>query len=275
MQRLPILKTYKLLIDGKFERSESGRSFTTVSGNMCRASRKDFRNAVVVARGAFGGWSKRSAYNRGQILYRMAEMLEARRTQFIDERVTEGAKPAAAAAEIQAAIDLLVHDAGWSDKHAQVFSAVNPVSSAHFNFSVPEPMGVVVLVTPASKTPFLDLIGMLAPVIVSGNTAVALLPEAASGSTVTFGEILETSDVPGGVVNLLTGQLAELLPHLTSHMDVNALYLALESPDDRILAQTNAALNLKRLVMYDASVPAPYRISDFTEIKTTWHPVAT
>lgn len=275
MQRLPILKTYKLLIDGKFERSESGRSFTTDSGNMCRASRKDFRNAVVVARGAFGGWSKRSAYNRGQILYRMAEMLEARRTQFIDERVTEGSKPAAAAAEIQAAIDLLVHYAGWSDKHAQVFSAVNPVSSAHFNFSVPEPMGVVVLVTPASKTPFLDLIGMLAPVIVSGNTAVALLPEAASGSTVTFGEILETSDVPGGVVNLLTGQLAELLPHLTSHMDVNALYLALESPDDRILAQTNAALNLKRLVMYDASVPAPYRISEFTEIKTTWHPVAT
>lgn len=274
MSRIKILKTYKLLIDGKFERSESGRSFSTVSGNLCRASRKDVRNAMVAARGAFGGWSSRSAYNRGQILYRMAEMLEARRTQFVDERLTEGAKAAAAAAEIQASIDLLVHYAGWADKYAQVFSAVNPVSSAHFNFSVPEPTGVVVVVTPASKTPFLDFIGMLAPVIVSGNTAVVLLPEAAAASTVSFGEILETSDLPGGVVNLLTGQLSELLPHLTSHMDVNALYLALTDPADRVLAQTNAALNLKRLVMHNPSTPAPYRISDFTETKTTWHPVA-
>lgn len=272
MARLPILKTYKIFIGGKFERSESGRYFETASGNMYRSSRKDFRNAMVSARSAVSGWSAKSGYNRGQILYRLAEMLEARKDQFIQERITEGAKAKAAEAEVLGAIDRLVYYAGWCDKYTQVFSAVNPVASSHFNFSVPEPTGVVVGISPA-KEPFLNLIGMIAPVIASGNTCIILLPEAASGSTVSFAEILETSDVPGGVVNLLTGLVSELLPHLTSHMDVNALYLALDDADHRKIAQEHAALNVKRLSFYEDAVPNPYIITDFTELKTTWHPI--
>jgi acyl-CoA reductase-like NAD-dependent aldehyde dehydrogenase len=272
MSRLTVLKTYKIFIGGAFERSESGRYFETASGNMCRASRKDFRNAMTAARGAVGGWSAKSGYNRGQILYRIAEMLEARKAQFIQERITEGATSAQAETEVHATIDRLVYYAGWCDKYTQVFSSVNPVASSHFNFSVPEPTGVVVAISPASS-PLLSLIGMIAPIITSGNTCVVLLPESASGSTVTFAEILETSDVPGGVVNLLTGYVSELLPHLTSHMDVNALWLALDSPEDRKLSQENAALNVKRLTFYEETEPNPYLITDFTEIKTTWHPI--
>ncbi len=272
MPRIPILKTYKIFIGGKFERSESGRYFETASGNMCRSSRKDFRNAMVSARSSVSGWSTKSGYNRGQILYRLAEMLEARKDQFIQERITEGAKAKAAEAEVLGAIDRLVYYAGWCDKYTQVFSAVNPVASSHFNFSVPEPTGVVVGISPA-KEPFLGLISMIAPIIASGNTCIILLPETASGSTVSFAEILETSDVPGGVVNLLTGLVSELLPHLTSHMDVNALYLALEDADHRKLSQENAALNVKRLSFYEDVAPNPYLITDFTELKTTWHPI--
>jgi acyl-CoA reductase-like NAD-dependent aldehyde dehydrogenase len=272
MSRLPILKTYKIFIGGAFERSESGRTFQTASGSMCRASRKDFRNAMTVARGAVGGWSARSGYNRGQILYRLAEMLEARKAQFIQERVTEGASAKHAETEVHASIDRLVYYAGWCDKYTQVFSAVNPVTSSHFNFSVPEPTGVVVAISPEAS-PLLSLVGMIAPIIASGNTCVILLPEAASGSTVSFAEILETSDVPSGVVNLLTGLVSELLPHMTSHMDVNALWLALDSADHRTLAQENAALNVKRLSFYEETEPNPYLITDFTEIKTTWHPI--
>lgn len=272
MSRLPVLKTYKIFIGGAFERSESGRTFQTASGQMCRSSRKDFRNAMTVARAAVGGWSARSGYNRGQILYRLAEMLEARKAQFIQERVTEGATSGQAETEVLAAIDRLVYYAGWCDKYTQVFSAVNPVASSHFNFSVPEPTGVVVAISPAAS-PLLSLVGMIAPIIASGNTCVVLLPESGSGSTVSFAEILETSDVPGGVVNLLTGHVSELLPHLTSHMDVNALWLALESAEDRKLAQENAALNVKRLTFYEETDPNPYLITDFTEIKTTWHPI--
>lgn len=272
MARLPVLKTYKIFIGGKFERSESGRYYQTASGNMCRASRKDFRNAMTSARGSVAGWSSKSGYNRGQILYRLAEMLEARKDQFIQERITEGAKSKAAEAEVLGAIDRLVYYAGWCDKYTQVFSAVNPVASSHFNFSVPEPTGVVVGISPA-KEPFLGLIGMIAPIIASGNTCIILLPETSSGSTVSFAEILETSDVPGGVVNLLTGLVSELLPHLTSHMDVNALYLSLEDADHRKLAQENAALNVKRLSFYEDVDPNPYLITDFTELKTTWHPI--
>ncbi len=272
MSRIPILKTYKIFIGGKFERSESGRYFETASGNMCRSSRKDFRNAMASARSAVSGWSSKSGYNRGQILYRLAEMLEARKDQFIQERITEGAKAKGAEAEVLGAIDRLVYYAGWCDKYTQVFSAVNPVASSHFNFSVPEPTGVVVCISPV-KEPFLNLIGMIAPIIASGNTCIILLPEAASGSTVSFAEILETSDVPGGVVNLLTGLVSELLPHLTSHMDVNALYLALQDADHRKLSQENAALNVKRLSFYEDVAPNPYIITEFTELKTTWHPI--
>lgn len=272
MSRLPVLKTYKLFIGGAFERSESGRYFETASGSMCRASRKDFKNAMTSARAAVSGWAAKSGYNRGQILYRIAEMLEARKAQFIQERITEGATAKQAESEVLASIDRLVYYAGWCDKYTQVFSAVNPVASSHFNFSVPEATGVVVGITPASS-PLLSLVGMMAPIIASGNTCILLLPELASGSTISFAEVLETSDVPGGVVNLLTGHVSELLPHMTSHMDVNALWLALDSASDRKLAQEHAALNVKRLTFYEETEPNPYLITEFTEIKTTWHPI--
>ncbi|KPQ00490.1 MAG: NAD-dependent aldehyde dehydrogenase [Bacteroidetes bacterium HLUCCA01] len=282
--RIPVLKTYKLYIGGKFERSESGRyiPYLDKSGhqvaNICLASRKDFRNAVVAARNAFGGWSGKTAYNRSQILYRMAEMMEGRSAQFIEEMVLEGSGKKEATLQVQTAVDRLVYFAGWCDKYHQVFGGVNPVASAHFNFSVPEPIGVVA-VLPAERQTLAGLITAIAPVIASGNTCVVLASQLAPLSSLTFTEIVATSDVPGGVVNVLTGTLEELLEQFSTHMDVNAIACHGTNPETIRTIQQNAALNVRRVKIYtdaaiaDSKCENPYRITDFTEIKTTWHPV--
>lgn len=278
--RINVLKTYKIYIGGKFERSESGRYYALTDkngnqiANICLSSRKDFRNAVVSAREAFGGWSTRSAYNRSQILYRIAEMLEGRIAQFIDERVLEGSSRKKAEAEITEAIDKLVYYAGWCDKYQQVFGSVNPVASSHFNFSVPEPIGVVSVIAPSENT-LLGLITAIAPIIVSGNTCVVLASENNPLSSLTFTEVLGTSDLPGGVVNILTGKESELLESFSTHIDVNALaYFGKDSESWKTIQQ-NAALNIRRVKQYESakSTENPYRILDFMEIKTTWHPI--
>ena len=226
--RMPVAKTYKIYIDGKFPRTESGRYFTidggdgSVIANICRGSRKDFRNAVVAARKAFPGWSGASAYLRGQILYRIAEMLEGRAEQFVAELVLQGVAKRRARKEIDASIDRLIYYAGWSDKYQQVFSAVNPVSSPHFNFSVLEPAGVVSVLAP-DDSGLLGLVSNIAPVIVGGNTTVVLASEQRPLCAVSFAEVLHASDVPAGVVNILTGYREELTGQFASHMDVNAV----------------------------------------------------
>lgn len=281
--RIGVMKTYKLYIDGKFPRTESGRYdiFTDASGkaiaNIGRSSRKDFRDAVVAARKAQQGWAGRSAYNKGQILYRIAEMLEGRRAQFVEELGSEGLSAAAAGAEVSAAVDRLIYYAGWSDKYQQVFSAVNPVESAHFNFSVPEPTGVVSILAPASNG-LLGLVSVIAPAIVGGNTVIVLCSEAHPLSAITFAEVLHTSDLPGGVVNILTGQASELVSHFSNHMDVNAVVYCGEDVGFRKTIQENASLNVKRPYFYSGdcareSAQSPYRIMDLQEIKTTWHPI--
>ncbi|HEY5719748.1 MAG TPA: aldehyde dehydrogenase family protein, partial [Gammaproteobacteria bacterium] len=219
--RLGVLKTYKIYVGGKFPRSESGRYYQVVDrdrrtlANICLSSRKDFRDAVVAARTAFKGWSTSSAYLRGQILYRIAEMLEGRRGQFVDELYAQGGTRAAAAAEVDATTDLLVYYAGWADKYQQVFSSVNPVASSHFNFSLREPTGVVSLLAP-EDSPLLGLVASLAPIITGGNTCVVLASESRPLAAVSFAEVLHSSDVPAGVVNILTGRQAELLEHFAS-----------------------------------------------------------
>src|SRR5438046_1204992 len=226
--RLPVLKTYKIFIGGKFPRTESGRYYPlkNASGepiaNMCLASRKDFREAVLAARAAQGGWAKRSAYNRAQILYRIAEMLEGRATQFIDELTQTGLAASAARTEIEVSIDRVLYYAGWADKFQQIFSSVNPVSSSHFNFSLLEPTGVVSIISPES-TSLIGLISTIAPTIAGGNTCIALASTSKPLSAVTLSEVLATSDLPGGVVNILTGQRSELIDHFAGHMDVNAI----------------------------------------------------
>ena len=227
-QRIAVAKTYKIYIGGKFPRTESGRYFAhkdkkgNVIANMCRSSRKDFRNAVVAARNAEAGWAKASAYLRGQVLYRIAEMLEGRREQFISELALQGATQKAAEKEVDLCIDRLIYYAGWSDKYQQVFSAVNPVSSSHFNFSVLEPTGVVSILAP-DDSGLLGLITNIATVIAGGNTCVVLASESKPLSAVSFAEVLHASDVPGGVVNILTGFRSELTEQFASHMDVNAV----------------------------------------------------
>ena len=282
--RVAVAKTYKLYIGGQFPRTESGRYFPfhdsrgAIVANVCRASRKDFRNAVVAARAAFGGWSATSAYLRGQVLYRIAEMLEGRGEQFVAELVTEGSTKRQAASEVDASIDRLIHFAGWSDKYQQVFSAVNPVASSHFNFSVLEPMGVVAVVAPEAPG-LLGLVGNLAPAIVGGNAAVVLASEARPLSAVSFAEVLHASDVPPGVVNILTGYRQELCPHLASHMDVNAVVLAEGDTDAARDVQHEAAANIKRVVLRggidwaSGDAANPYLIQDTQETKTTWHPI--
>ena len=280
MSRLSVKKTYKLYVDGKFPRTESGRYYELhdkkerLLANVSRSSRKDFRNAVVAARKAQGGWAKSSAYLKGQILYRVSEMLEGRSEQFIEELMAQGRTPAAARKEVAAAIDLFVHYAGWSDKYQAVFSSVNPVASPHFNFSMPEPTGVVAAVAPESSG-LLGLCSVVAPIMVGGNTSVVLAPKERPLCAVTFGEVLNSSDVPGGVVNLLTGFVDELLPVMSSHMDVNALLLCSDDPEAAKLARENAAENVKRVVVAPDKVlgESPYHVMDFQEIKTTWHPV--
>ena len=281
--RIAVRKTYKLYIGGAFPRSESGRSYEVRGfdggflANAALASRKDARDAVVAARRAFPGWSGATAYNRGQVLYRVAEVLEGRRAQFADEvRLATGLPAAAAFAEVDAAVDRWVWYAGWSDKIAQVRGGANPVAGPYFNFSVPEPAGVVAILAP-QESALLGFVSVLAPAIVSGNTAVVLASERYPLSAVTLAEVLATSDVPGGVVNVLTGRVAEVAPWLASHMDVNAIDLA-GAPgalaDDLAVA---AAENLKRVIRLPggdwAAEPGLERMFGFLETKTVWHPM--
>lgn len=283
MGRLEVLKTYKIYIGGKFPRTESGRYYTPENkkgeqlGNICLSSRKDVRNAVVAARKAFGGWAERPAFNRSQILYRIAEMLEGRKGQFIDELVFQGASQKEANAEVELSIDRLIYYAGWCDKINQVLGSVNPVSSSHFNFSVTEPTGVVGVV-PEEKSSLIGLISLVAPVIASGNTCVVLASESKPLCAITFAEVLATSDVPGGVVNILTGMRSEMIKPLTTHMDVNAMAYAGDSIEEIKLLDESSALNLKRICKYEEDWTNPdaqnlYFIGDFCEVKTTWHPI--
>jgi acyl-CoA reductase-like NAD-dependent aldehyde dehydrogenase len=279
--RLAVRKTYKLFIGGAFPRSESGRSYpvTSASGeflaNAALASRKDVRDAVLAARGAFAKWAGATAYNRGQILYRVAEMLEGRRAQFIDEvRASEGGP---AESIVDAAIDRWVWYAGWSDKIAQVYGNANPVAGPFFNLSAPEPTGVVGIVAPPDSS-LLGLVSVLAPAIATGNTAVVLAAEQRPLPAITLAEVLATSDLPGGVVNLLTGRVAETAPWLAEHMDVNAIDLT--GVGDTELAtrlEQAAAENLKRVRRPAADTdwridPDLDRMATFLETKTVWHP---
>jgi acyl-CoA reductase-like NAD-dependent aldehyde dehydrogenase len=283
-KRLEVLKTYKIYIGGQFPRTESGRYYIPVNAagqklaNVCLSSRKDFRDAMVAARGAFSGWSGRAAFNRGQILYRMAEMLEGRRAQFIEELISQDATKAKAEKEVNLAIDRLVYYAGWCDKYQQLFSAVNPVASSHFNFSVPEPTGVVAIIAPQNDS-LLGLVSTIAPVISGGNTCVVLASESKPLCSVTFAEVLNSSDLPGGVVNILTGKPTEIANWFAEHMDVNAAIYCEENADIQKMFREKSALNLKRITFYDkinwysTEGQSPYFIMDTQEIKTTWHPI--
>ncbi|HEY4282983.1 MAG TPA: aldehyde dehydrogenase family protein [Chthoniobacterales bacterium] len=286
-RRLPVQKTYKLLIGGKFVRGENGRVLParsrggTTLANYCRASKKDFRDAVTAARAAFAGWSKQSAYLRGQILYRAAEMLEMRHRELQQEvERSNDARSAGSSAETTLAIDRLVHYAGWTDKFSQIFGAVNPVASSHFNFTTPEPTGVVVVICP-DDPPLLGLVSLIAPVILTGNTVIVLASTTKPLPALTFSEVLATSDLPAGVVNVLAGDRAELAPHFASHMDVNAIVDA--GSDDKIAQelQRGGEYNVKRYVRRDlkpvqwrgAEAESPYWILDTVEMKTAWHPI--
>lgn len=284
MTRLATPKTYKLYIGGKFPRSESGRVYEVVSSsgeflaNAAKASRKDARDAVVSARAAFSGWSGATGYNRGQVLYRIAELLEGRRAQFVSEIAdSEGVKPALAEKQVDAAIDRWVWYAGWADKYVQVAGNGNPVSGPFFNISTPEPTGVVAIVAPRESS-LLGLASVVAPALVSGNTVVVLASEQHPLSAISLGEVLATSDVPGGVVNILTGSAAEIAPWLASHADVNALDLAgagdLAGDGTWVDLQIAAAETLKRVLPPENGVPAASidRVVFFTETKTVWHP---
>lgn len=276
--RLHVMKTYKIFIGGKFPRTESGRYYQPKGAdgkplaNVCRSSRKDVRDAVVAARGAVGGWAGRSAFNRGQILYRIGEMLEGRSAQFVHELVLHGATQKEAEAEVSAAIDLWIHYAGWCDKYQALFSSVNPTNSSHFNFSVYEPTGVVGIQC-AGSNGLLELVSLIAPVIAGGNTCVVVASEKHPLPAVTFTEVLATSDLPGGVVNLMTGFRSELLKPLVAHMDVNALVVADASKEEKTMLDTEATCNLKRVVYPKADAGSPYAILDTQEVKTTWHPI--
>ena len=282
--RLPVLKTYKIYIGGKFPRTESGRYYLlkdakgAALANICLSSRKDFREAVVAARAAQSSWAGKSAYNRGQILYRIAEMLEGRAAQFIDELTQTGLATSVARSEVEKSIDRVLYYAGWSDKYQQIFSSVNPVSSSHFNFSMLEPTGVVSIITP-EETGLIGLISTIAPTIVGGNTCIALASTAKPLAAVTLAEVLATSDLPGGVVNILTGERKELIEHFASHMDVNATIYCGRDTSELATVRTKAANNVKRAIGYDRNdwmtdaAQSPYFILDTQEVKTTWHPV--
>jgi len=278
-QRLSVPKTYKLYIGGKFPRSESGRTYEVVSSkgaflaNASLASRKDARDAVVAARAAQPGWAAATAYNRGQVLYRIAELLEGRHDQFAAELVaTEGLSERAAAQQVDTAIDAWVWYAGWADKFAQVAGNANPVAGPYFNISVPEPTGVVAVIAPQSPA-LLGLVAVVAPAIVSGNTVVVVASERAPLPAVSLAEVLATSDVPGGVVNILTGSAAELAPWLAGHADVNAIDLAGAGAVDWVDLQITAADTLKRVLGPEEGAPSPslQRITALTETKTVWH----
>jgi len=284
---LEVHKTYKLYIGGNFVRSESGRYLPAKSPsgehleNYCHASRKDLRDAVAAARGAFEGWAKKTAYLRGQILYRAAEMLQNRAAELANEIVrSAGVKPAKAKAGVTAAIDRLVYFAGWTDKYPQIFGSVNPVATPHFNFTTPEPTGVVAVFAP-DEPPLVALVSLIAPVILTGNSAVVVASEKHPLTAATFAEILATSDLPGGVVNILTGKRAELAPHAADHMDINAIVDGSGVAEIGAVLQAGAAKNLKRYSANALSVKDwftskgedPYKILDTVEFKTAWHPI--
>jgi acyl-CoA reductase-like NAD-dependent aldehyde dehydrogenase len=282
--RVRVRKTYKLYLGGEFPRSESGRSYPVSSADgellahAAQASRKDIRDAVRAARGAVAGWSGATAYNRGQVLYRVAEMLDARREQFAAEVLAaEGGTPAKAAAQVDAAIDRWVHYAGWADKYAQIAGATNPVAGPYFTFSLPEPTGVVGVIAPQDSS-LLGLVSALAPVLTTGNTAVVLAAQDRPLPAISLAEVLATSDLPGGVANILTGLTAELAPWLASHRDVNAIDLTGIAPPERVALEVQAADNVKRVYAPAGAPdwtaePGLARMSAFVETKTVWHPI--
>jgi acyl-CoA reductase-like NAD-dependent aldehyde dehydrogenase len=261
--RLPVKKTYKLFIGGAFPRSESGRTYEAEGQNVARASRKDVRDAVRAARGAFPKWAGMTAYNRGQVLYRLAEMVEARAAEF--------GELSSGRAEVEKTIDRVVWYAGWADKLAQVLGSSNPVAGPYFNFTVPEPTGVVATLAP-DEPPLLGIVSRIVPAITGGNTVVAVASESHPLAAIELAEALATSDVPGGVVNILTGHRSELAPWLASHMDVNALDIAGADGDAPDLERA-AAANVKRVVHGAADAQSPWEIAAFLELKTVWHPV--
>jgi len=283
-RRLTVQKTYKLFIGGKFARGENGRVIAArdahgnVLANYCRASRKDFRDSVRAGRSAVAGWTKCSPYLRSQILYRAAEMLEARRRELESELARVGSAAAQARREVMAAIDRLVYYAGWTDKFSQILGSVNPVATSHFNFTIPEPTGVVIALAP-DEPALLGLVSVVAPIIASGNSVIALASTANALAPLTFSEIIATSDLPAGVFNLLAGDRSELAPHFASHMDVNAIVDA--SGEDKIgeKLQAGAAINVKRYVRrsilnyFGRDAENPYWILDTVEMKTAWHPI--
>jgi acyl-CoA reductase-like NAD-dependent aldehyde dehydrogenase len=262
VSRLPVTKTYKLYVGGAFPRSESGRTYEVEGANVALASRKDLRDAVRAARGAFPTWAAMTAYNRGQVLYRVAEMMEGRRAQFAELTGDE--------AEVDAAVDRWVWYAGWADKLAQVLGASNPVAGPYFNFTLPEPTGVVGIVAP-DEPPLAGLVSRLAPAVVGGNVAVVVASERRPLAAVTLAEVLATADVPGGVVNVLTGRKRELAPVLASHMDVNAVDLT-GAADDAAELERLAADNVKRVVR-NGEGQSPWHAAAFLELKTVWHPI--
>jgi len=283
MSRIDVLKTYKIFIGGKFPRTESGRFFHVKNkkgdllANMCLSSRKDFRNAVVVARNSQKSWENTTALNKGQILYRIAEMLEGRKSQFISELVLTGSSKSQAKKEVEQSIDRLIYYAGWSDKFQQIFSSVNPVASNHFNFSSPQAVGVVSVIAP-NKFPLLGLISVVAPIIVGGNSCVVLSSEENPMISISFAEVLNTSDVPHGVVNILTGKREELISPFASHMDVNSIIYCGDNKEEIKSIEQLSVENLKRVKIYkrkkwdDKQSQSPYFIEKCQEIKTTWHP---
>ena len=279
MSRIDVRKTHKLYIDGEFPRSESGRSYPAIDADgevlarVALASRKDLREAVRAARTAQGKWAERSGYNRGQILYRIAEMIEDRKATF-EEQLTKGGLTAAKSrVEVAASIDRMVWYAGWADKFSQVYGNLNPVAGPFFNISAPEATGVVGVIAPVEPA-LMGLVSRLAPVIVSGNTAVVIASEAQPLPAISLAEVMESSDVPPGVVNILTGRQSELAPWLADHMDVNAIDMAGAVDDLRLRIEQGAVHNVKRLIGTDGNLDgqSPYLIAAFTETKTVWHP---
>ena len=283
MSRIDVLKTYKIFIGGKFPRTESGRFLPLKNkdgdllANLCLSSRKDFRNAVVAARKAQKGWESATALNRGQILYRIAEILEGRKAQFVEELILCGSTKLQAKKEVEQSIDRLIYYAGWSDKFQQIFSSVNPVASNYFNFSSHQAVGVVSVIAPKTS-PLLGLVSLIAPTIVGGNTCVVLASEKNPMVSISFAEVLNTSDVPAGVVNILTGRREELIQHFASHMDVNAIVYCGDNSEEIKNIEQLSAENLKRKQIHKrnnwdgANSQSPYFIEKCQEIKTTWHP---
>ena len=282
-QRIKVLKTYKIFINGKFPRTESGR-YTQLKidnlpiANVCLSSRKDVRNAVLSARNAFESWSSKSAYNRSQILYRIAEIIEGNKSQFIEELILQGEDSKKAILEIDKSIDRIIYFAGWPDKINPIFGSVNPVASSHFNFTILEPMGVVGIVAPEENS-LLGLISSIIPVILSGNTCLAIVSEKLPLCAISLAEVISNSDVPNGVVNIITGSKDELAPHIAQHMDVNALGINIDNKELKNKMFFQASNNLKRVVdvskynIEGSNFESPYIVKKFMEAKTTWHPI--